>query len=92
MGETPQPFQLSFNASLRVAFRGSQVTSDGGLILLREIDEQLGLRELIEEQLTDPAGGRIPSSRWRIYFGAPCTVASARFARRLVQMIPRRLA
>jgi hypothetical protein len=27
-----RPFQLSFNASLRVGFRGSRVTSDGGLI------------------------------------------------------------
>jgi len=33
-----QPFQLSFNASLRVDFQGSRVTSDGGLILIRELD------------------------------------------------------
>jgi hypothetical protein len=40
MGERQnQPFQLSFNASLRVDFQGSRVTSDGGLILLREIDK-----------------------------------------------------
>jgi len=26
-----QPFQLSFNASLKVDFQGSRVTSDGGL-------------------------------------------------------------
>ena len=31
-----QPFQLSFNASLKVDFQGSRVTSDGGLILIRE--------------------------------------------------------
>ena len=29
-----QPFQLSFNASLRIDFQGSRVTSDGGLILV----------------------------------------------------------
>jgi hypothetical protein len=28
-----QPFQLSFNASLKVHFQGSRITSDGGLIL-----------------------------------------------------------
>lgn len=34
MGETTnQPFQLSFNAALKVEFQGSRVTSDGGLIL-----------------------------------------------------------
>jgi hypothetical protein len=36
------PFQLSFNASLKIDFRGSRVTSDGGLILVRELDERLG--------------------------------------------------
>jgi hypothetical protein len=36
------PFQLSFNASLKVDFQESRVTSDGGLILIRELDERLG--------------------------------------------------
>lgn len=37
MGENPkQSFQLSFNAALKVDFQGSRVTSDGGLILVRE--------------------------------------------------------
>ena len=54
MGETPkQPFQLSFNPSLKVDFQGSRVTSDGGLILVRELDERLGFSELIERHLTD---------------------------------------
>jgi hypothetical protein len=51
-----QPFQLSFNASLKVDFQGSRVTSDGGLILVRELDERLGFGELIEQHLTDPRG------------------------------------
>ena len=34
MGEKQNgPFQLSFNASLKVDFQGSRVTSDGGLIV-----------------------------------------------------------
>jgi len=48
MGETH-----SFNASLKVDFQGSRVTSDGGLILVRELDERLGFGELIEQHLTD---------------------------------------
>ena len=57
MGEKQnRPFQLSFNASLKVDFQGSRVTSDGGLILVRELDERLGFRELIEQHLTDPRG------------------------------------
>ena len=44
MGEKQnQPLRLSFNPSLRVDFQGSWVTSDGGLVLVRELDERLGL-------------------------------------------------
>lgn len=47
MGDTQnEPFQLSFNASLSVDFQGSRVTSDGGRILVRELDGRLGLGEL----------------------------------------------
>ena len=53
MGEKQnQPFQLSFNPSLRVDFQGSRVTSDSGLLLVRELDEHLGLSSLIAEHLT----------------------------------------
>ena len=53
-----QPFQLTFNASLRVDFQGSRVTSDGGLILVRELDERLQFGELIEQHLTDSRRGK----------------------------------
>ena len=57
MGETQKhPFQLSFNPSLKVDFQGSRVTSDGGLILVRELDERLGFSELIEHHLADFRG------------------------------------
>ena len=57
MGEIQKrPFQLSFNAILKVGFQGSRVTSDGGLILVRELDERLGFGELIEQYLTDSRG------------------------------------
>ncbi|MGA2329974.1 MAG: IS1380 family transposase [Bryobacteraceae bacterium] len=52
------PFQLSFNASLKVDFQGSRVTSDGGLILVRELDERLGFSQLIEQHLSDPRRGK----------------------------------
>jgi hypothetical protein len=48
MGETTnQLVQLSFNDALRVEFQGSRVTSNGGLILVGELDERLGLNDLI---------------------------------------------
>ena len=47
MGEKQtQPFQLSFDASLKVDFQGWRVTSDGGLILVRELDERPGFANL----------------------------------------------
>src|ERR1035437_5353321 len=52
-----QPFQLLFNTSLKVDFQGSRVTSNGGLILVRELDERLGLEKLIEEHLSDSRQG-----------------------------------
>lgn len=59
MGESQnQPLQLSFNRFLRVAFQGSRVTSDGGLILVRELDERFGLSGLIGEHLVDSRTGR----------------------------------
>ena len=51
-----RPFQLSFNSSLKVDFQGSAVTSDGGLVLVRELDERLGFGELIERHLADARG------------------------------------
>ena len=82
MGEKQtKPFQLSFNGLLKVDFQGSHVTSDGGLILVRELDERLGFGELIDEHLSDsrqgagayrsnqdhhrPEDSYAPAKRWR---------------------------
>jgi hypothetical protein len=59
VGETQnRPFQLSFNSALKVDFEGARVTSDGGLILVRELDERLGLSVLIERHLSDSRRGK----------------------------------
>jgi hypothetical protein len=59
MGERQnEPFQLSFNTSLKVDFQGSRVTSDGGLILVRELDEQLRFGDLVAEHLSDARRGK----------------------------------
>jgi hypothetical protein len=76
MGEKQNgPFQLSFNASLKIDFQGSRVTSDGGLILVRELDEQLGFGELITQHLTHGAG-RIRNFRSPICSASRSTAAS----------------
>src|SRR5712692_3960976 len=53
-----QPFQLSFNPSLKVDFQGSRITSDSGLLLVRELDERLGLSALIVENIMDGRRGK----------------------------------
>ena len=59
MGEIQnQPFQLSFNGSFKIDLRGSRVTTDGGLVPVRELDERLGFGELIKQQLTDSRRGK----------------------------------
>ena len=58
MGELQtEPFQFTFNGFLKVAFQGSRITSDAGLILVRELDERLGLATLIAEHLSDSRHG-----------------------------------
>ena len=44
-----EPFQFAFTGFLKVAFQGSRITSDAGLLLVRELDERLGLETLISE-------------------------------------------
>src|SRR5208337_3848690 len=67
VGETQDRlFQLSFNSSLKVDFQGSRVSSDRGLILVRELDERLGLSELMDRHLSDSRRGkniRLPLGR-----------------------------
>jgi hypothetical protein len=48
-----EPFQFTFNGFLKVAFQGSRVTSDAGLVLVRELDERLGLEAIIGKHLSD---------------------------------------
>ena len=38
---------------LKIDFQSSRVTSDGGLVLVRELDERLGFGELVDRHLSD---------------------------------------
>ena len=58
MGELQhEPFQFTFNGLLKVEFQGARVTSDAGLLLVRELDERLGLERLITDHLRDSRQG-----------------------------------
>jgi Transposase DDE domain group 1 len=71
VGETQdRPFQLSFNRALKVDFQGSRVTSDSGLVLVRELDERLGLSELMDLHMNDSRRARISNCLWPIFCGS----------------------
>ena len=52
------PLQLYFDRSVKLAFRGSAISSDGGLLLYRDLDDALGLTDLAAGMLVDARTGR----------------------------------
>src|SRR3954462_39071 len=56
--ESNAALRVAFDPRLKLEFHGSRVTSDAGLLALRELDSALGLTELAGEALTDPRTGQ----------------------------------
>lgn len=50
--------RLHFDRSVKLAFQGSSISSDGGLLLHRELDDALGLTDIAAEMLFDPRTGK----------------------------------
>ncbi len=48
------PFSKFKRRELEVSFDGGDVSSDGGLLLLREVEKRLGLLKQVAEILPDP--------------------------------------
>ena len=53
------PLQLRFDRSVKMAFKGSSLSLDGGLLLHRELDDALGLTDMAAALLADPRTGRV---------------------------------
>lgn len=59
MGDSKKgELQVDFGRALKLEFHGAKISSDGGLLLYRELDEVLGLTEQAEEVLEDARTGK----------------------------------
>ena len=54
-------FRVNFDPRVRLEFHGSKISSDGGLLLFRELDETLGLHDLAGRSLRDTRTGKTGS-------------------------------
>ena len=50
--------RVDFDPRVRLEFRGTQLSSDGGLLVMRELDDALGLSDLASAALRDTRSGK----------------------------------
>ena len=59
MGEARKDaLRLDFDRKLKLEFHGTKVTSDGGLLAYRELDDALGLASIVDSELRDIRTGK----------------------------------
>ena len=59
MGERKKgPLRVEFDREIKLEFHGAKVSSDGGLLIYRELDEALGLTDLAEAMLSELRVGK----------------------------------
>ena len=52
------PLRLQFNPKVRLEFHGATITSDAGLLPIRELDDALGLTHIAADYLQESRSGR----------------------------------
>ena len=52
------PLNVGFDRRLKLQFHGAKLSSDGGLLLFREVDDALGLSQIASWELRDNRSGK----------------------------------
>jgi len=59
MGEAQNGgIRLLFDRHLGLEFKGAKITTDGGLLLVRELDEMMGLTEMAGDLIVEGRTGK----------------------------------
>ena len=65
--------RVDFDRRVRLEFRGTQLSSDGGLLVMRELDDALGLSELATTALRDTRRGKNTVIGLTAFSGSRCS-------------------